>query len=235
MGFSPFMTEEVFRTPEGRKRAWRALMVTDHGWIRKLYDNTHWISDEMARSYQPSPAKIRAWADKGIKTVVNLRGLRNHIEQPGHYWLEKEACAAAGIELVDLRAFSREAPRRQFLLDIDPLFRSITYPAVMHCKSGSDRAGVGATLYQFLHQGKSLDEAQDQLSLRYGHVKAGKTGVLDHFFDVYREAAAEDAEVPNRDHFMAWVRDRYDPAAVNASFKADALGTFLTDKVLRRE
>lgn len=230
-----FMIEDVFNTKEGRKRAWRSLMIDDHGWLRSLYDNSHEIADGMWRTYQPSPKMIARWADRGIKTVINLRGLREHIEQPGFYWLEKEACAEHGIEMINLRAFSRESPPRKFLLEIDKAFRRIAYPALMHCKSGADRAGVGSTLFQFLYAGKSLNEAQTQLSYKYGHVKAGKTGVLDHFFDTYRAVAARDGTTPNRDHFMAWVESEYDPKAVQASFQPTAFGSLLTEKILRRE
>jgi protein tyrosine/serine phosphatase len=237
-----FMTEEEFQTPEGRKAAWRSLLLEDHGFLRKAYDNSHWISDEMVRTYQPSPKKIREWAQRGIKTIINLRGLRNvhgggrvADEQPGFYWLEKEACAENGIRLIDHRAWSREAPPREFILGLNEHFEAMAYPALMHCKSGADRAGIGSTLYKFLRQEKPLDEALDQLTYRYGHVKSGKTGVLDHFFDVYRRAALEDGVLPNKQHFLDWVASDYDRDAVTQSFKPGTFGSLLTEVILRRE
>lgn len=235
------MTEAQFQTPEGRKAAWRSLMRTDHGWVRKLYDNSHWISDEMVRTYQPSPAKIRHWANKGIRTIINLRGLRNGAdwlpspEQPGFYWLEKEACEEAGIRLINHRAYSREAPKPEFVLEFDKMLQSIEYPALLHCKSGADRAGIAAALYKFLRQDVPLEDALQQLTYRYGHVKSGKTGVLDHFFEVYKDVAEADGVTPNRAHFLDWVAHRYDRDAVKNSFKPGTFGSFLTDVVLRRE
>ncbi|WOI52794.1 hypothetical protein [Parvularcula sp. LCG005] len=231
-----FMTREEFDTPEGHKAAWRSLMLEDHGFLRKVYDNSHRIGDGMWRTYQPSPKDLETWVEKhGVRTVINLRGLRNAVPQPGFYWLEEEKCRELGIELVNFRAFSREAPTADFLLDIDALFRRIDYPAIMHCKSGADRAGIASTLYLFLKEEKPLAEALKMLTYRYGHVKTGKTGVLDHFFDVYRLAAEKDGIEPNRTHFLNWVREDYVRDEVTQSFRAGMLGSLLTEKILRRE
>ncbi|MEM9234383.1 MAG: protein tyrosine phosphatase [Pseudomonadota bacterium] len=235
------MTEEEFQTPEGRKAAWRSLMLQDHGFLRKVYDNSHWISDEMVRTYQPSPAMIEKWADKGIRTIINLRGVRNEgydgpsDRQPGFYWLEKEACAKHGIRMIDHRAWSREAPPREFITGLNEIFETIEYPALMHCKSGADRAGIASTLYRFLRQEAPLDEALEQLTYKYGHVKSGKTGVLDHFFEIYRTAALEDGVLPNKAHFLDWVATDYDRDSVTRSFRAGTFGSLLTEIILRRE
>ncbi|ADM08596.1 hypothetical protein PB2503_02597 [Parvularcula bermudensis HTCC2503] len=229
------MTAEEFATPSGRRSAQRALWLDDHGWLRTLYDNTHELPGGMRRTYQPSPGRIARYAQEGVKTLINLRGIKTDGRQSGVYWLEKEACEAAGIALVDLRAYSREAPKPEFLVDLDACFRSIAYPAVMHCKSGADRAGLAAVLYLFLKEGWPLEEALAQLTYRYGHVKSGKTGVLDHFFAVYREAARRDGVVPNRDHFLNWVETAYVRDEVTAGFTPGALGSLLTEVILRRE
>ena len=232
------MTREEFETPEGRKRAWRSLFLEDHGFLRKVYENSHQITDEMWRTYQPSPKDIRKWAKRGIRTVINLRGLRGHkggIEQPGFYWLEEEACREAGLTLINHRAYSREAPSVDFILGIDELFRTITYPAIMHCKSGADRAGIGSTLYMFLRAKRPLDEALKQLSFKYGHVKSGKTGVLDHFFTVYKAAAEKQGAEPTPEHFLNWVQTDYDQDEVKRTFKSGTVGNMLTEVILRRE
>lgn len=230
-----FFLPEEFADPAHRRRAERSLMVDDHGHLRRFYDNSHRLSDEMWRSYQPSPAHVARWADRGVRTIINLRGLRNDPRQPGYWHLEREAAERAGITLIDHRAYSREAPRPDFVTGLADLFETVAYPAMMHCKSGADRAGLGAALYLFLRAGRPLDEALGQLSLRYGHVRAGKTGVLDAFFDAYRAAARAEGAAETPGHFLSWVRNDYDRDAVQAGFRPGALGTLLTDRVLRRE
>ncbi|NRA29559.1 MAG: tyrosine-protein phosphatase [Parvularculaceae bacterium] len=230
-----FLLPEEFDTDEGRRGAWRSLWLHDHGFIRKVHGNVRPIDEQMYRSAQPSPQDVKEWADKGLKTIINLRGLRNNVRQPGFWHLEREACEQAGIAMIDLRAYSREAPKPEFLVEIDKLFQDIQYPALMHCKSGADRAGLGGFLYRFLKLEEPIDVAREQLSLKYGHIKSGKTGVLDHFIDTYAAVAKYDGVEPGRQHFLEWVRTEYDRDAIKASFKPQALGTFLTDTLLRRE
>ncbi|MEM7740210.1 MAG: sulfur transferase domain-containing protein [Pseudomonadota bacterium] len=231
----PFLLPEEFTMKEGRKAAWRSLWLHDHGFIRKIHQNTHKISEEMWRTGQPSPGDISQWAKLGVKTVINLRGLRNNERQPGYWHLEKEACDEAGVTMIDHRAYSREAPKPAFILDLDQMFQSMAYPAVMHCKSGADRAGLGSFLYRFLREGVPFDEAAGQLSWRYGHIKSGKTGILDHFLDTYRASAVKDGTEPGRSHFLDWVEHRYDRDAIKTSFEPSALGNLLTEQILRRE
>ncbi|MEZ5894130.1 MAG: tyrosine-protein phosphatase [Parvularculaceae bacterium] len=226
------LTREEFAGAEGRKRAWRELMLEDHGFLRKIYDNTHALTpDRMWRTFQPSPKDIERWAKRGVKTVINLRGPK----ECGVLFLEEEACARLGLRLVNFRVYSREAPSKEILREARRLFVEIDYPAIMHCKSGADRVGLMSALYLFFHEGKTLDEALRQLTFRYGHVKAGKTGVIDAAFDAYRKDAKARGAETSVDDFFAWVERDYDPAAVKAAFRSKGWGDLLTEVVLRRE
>ena len=227
------LTRDAFKTPEGRRRAWRELMIADHGLLRKLYQNTHEISPgKMWRTYQPSPADLQRWKARGIKTVINLRGGK----PSGFLFLEEETCEKLGLEFVTFRVFSRDAPSKEILHNARTLFNDISYPAVMHCKSGADRAGLMSTLYLFFHEGVPLPEALDQLSFKYGHVKAGKTGVIDYAFEQYLEFANRTGKTTSSvDDFFSWVDTQYDPAKTKETFRSKGWGDFLTERVLRRE
>ena len=230
---SKSITREEFQTPKGRKRAWRELMLRDHGFLRTLYDNSHEIAPgKMWRTYQPSPKHLERWAARGIKTVLNLRGPK----PSGQLFLEEEACERLGLKLINFRVYSREAPSKEILHGARKLFGEIEYPAIMHCKSGADRAGVMATLFLFFHEGAPLDKALDQLSLKYGHVKAGKTGVIDAAFARYLAHASEKGiSLSDVDAFFNWVNHDYDPAEVKETFRSNGWGDLLTEVILRRE
>ena len=227
------ITREDFETPEGRKRAFRELMLRDHGFLRTLYDNSHEIAPgRMWRTFQPSPKHLQRWAERGVKTVINLRGPK----PTGQLFLEEEACTELGLSLINIRVYSREAPSKEILHGARKLFDEIEYPAIMHCKSGADRAGVMATLFLFFHEGVPLDEALDQLSFKYGHVKAGKTGVIDAAFARYLAYAKEKGiSLSDVDAFFDWVDRDYDPAEVKASFHSKGWGDLLSEVILRRE
>lgn len=227
------ITREEFETPEGRSRAWRELMLGDHGVIRLFYSNTHQIvPGKMWRSFQPSPADLRRWKARGVRTIINLRG-----DKPsGHFFLEEQACKELGLQLVILRLFSRDAPSKETLYAARILFDKINYPAMMHCKSGADRVGLMATLFLFFHEGRPLDEAMRQLSLRYGHVRQGKTGIIDHVLEQYvAHATAKGISLASVDAFFQWVDAAYDPASLKADFMSSWWGDLLTEKILRRE
>ena len=144
--------------------------------------------------------------------------------------LEREACAKHGIEMIDMPFGSREAPYLDRMERAFGIFESIAYPAMIHCKSGADRAGIISVLYSLAHLKRPYDEAIQHLSLKYLHVKAGKTGVLDHFFETYRLYNES-----NPIDFLDWVRNVYDRDAVQADFMSSWWGNFLTERVLRRE
>ncbi len=227
------LTREEFRTPAGRRRAGRSFLFADHAIIRACYDNTHEISPGVFRSYQPSPERLSVWAERGLKTVVNLRGPR----PSAALFLEEEACERLGLALENFRVFSREAPSLEMLEGARALFERIDYPALFHCKSGADRVGVMATLYLFFRERRPLDVALKQLSLRYGHVKQGKTGVIDAAFDLYLEhARAKNIALDDVEAFFDWARsDAYDPAAIKRAFMGSWWGNLLTERVLKRE
>lgn len=213
-------------TEAGRRRARNDLVWADHGFLRARFHNFHWISKEMARANQPSPADIARYAGLGIKTILNLRGTSD----TGYYWLEREACAQHGLTMIDAPLGSREAPSKERIYRAKELFETIAYPALMHCKSGADRAGLMAVLYRHFREGVPIKDALDQLSMTYLHVKHGKTGMLDFFFETYlRETAASGKS------FLDWVRDDYDPARVKAAFKPTLWGNVIVDLILRRE
>ncbi|HWA21169.1 MAG TPA: sulfur transferase domain-containing protein [Caulobacterales bacterium] len=208
-----------------RRRAWTGLMWRDHGFLRIGWSNFHWISPEMARANQPSPKRIAHYAAQGFKTIVNLRGE----SEAGHYLLEREACAAAGMKLVTFQVRSRDMLSKEQVIGAKALFDEIAYPALMHCKSGADRAGIMAALYVMLRQGKRAEEAVTQLSRKYGHFREGKTGILDFFFETYL------AETKGEKPLLDWVREDYDPAATKQKFMSQWWANIWVDKILRRE
>ena len=213
-------------TPMQRFIGYLEMLFVDHGIFRVIYSNTHKVSPRMYRSSQPAPFQIKRLADMGIKTIINLRGKRDC----GSYLLQKEACARHGIAMIDFPVSSRDAPRKTDLRNLKEIFDRIEYPALMHCKSGADRAGIAAALYLALAENRPIEEAAEQLHLRFGHVRHAKTGILDHFFDTYRKRNAERPV-----DFLIWSETDYDPDALKKDFHTNRWANVLIDKLLRRE
>jgi protein tyrosine phosphatase (PTP) superfamily phosphohydrolase (DUF442 family) len=123
-----------------------------------------------------SPARRRSQvpAKFGLRSIINLRGAHGY----GSYALEKEACDKLGWRSTTSSCTRARRPRSRRCA-MDELFKTIEYPALLHCKSGADRAGLGAALYRILHLGHRVEDAMAELGWKYGHFKRAKTGVLD--------------------------------------------------------
>ncbi len=211
-----------------RLRARLDMLFVDHGVLRSVYLNAHPVTDELWRAAQPGPRDIAWAARKGFKTILNLRGRR---ETCGSYILERAAVEDHGLTQIDFPIRSRSALEAQTLIAACDLFDRLEYPVLMHCKSGADRTGFMATLYLHLRRGVPIREAMAaQLSLRYGHVKQAKTGVLDWFFERY----LADTEGTDTD-LRTWIETRYDRVSLDTSFKENWLAGVLVNKILRRE
>jgi len=166
-------------------------------------------------------------ARKGIRTIVNMRGERDC----GSYRLEKAACARNGIELINFSLLrSRSAPSKESLHRTKELLEKIEYPALVHCKSGADRAGLFSSLYLVFQEGLPVELAMRQLGIRYGHIKQADTGVLDRFFERY---VAYNSIMPTP--FLTWVDSIYDPDELKQSFDARPWAVIVVDWILSRE
>lgn len=214
-----------------RFAAWISMLLVDHGIFRLAYLNAHRVSarnapDTLWRSAQPAPHDIARFARLGVKTVINLRGGREH----GAWPLEREACEAHGMVLVDFLLRSREAPDKASLLAAPAFFASLNYPVLVHCKSGADRAGFFGALFLLIHEKRPLAEAMAQLALRYGHFRFAKTGILDAFFETYARDGASRGQ-----GFLDWVENDYDPAKLTAEFRPGFWSDVLVDRIIHRE
>ena len=211
----------------GRLKAWLSMHLVDHGFVRAMYNNFYSLSDSMYRCSQPSPAQIEEYhAQYGIKTILNLRG-----ENPyGSHFLEVEACEKLGIKLQMFRLYSRQPPTAQDIHDLKKVFAGLEYPALMHCKSGADRAGMGATLYRILHLGHDVQTALAELNWRYGHFRKSEAGVLDFFLETY---LARNAREPIA--FLDWVDTEYDIDSLRATYEKSGWSSLVADRLLQRE
>ncbi|MEM7212471.1 MAG: tyrosine-protein phosphatase [Pseudomonadota bacterium] len=213
-------------TSRDRWGAWANMMLSDHGFIRLVYLNQHQISPNAWRSAQPAPWDIRKLERKGLKSVINLRGGQSYGSLP----LEREVCEDLGIHFEVFVLRSRALPAVEDVLAAKALFERLEYPVLFHCKSGADRAGMMCALFLAIQEGVPVSIAREQLGPRYGHIRHGKTGVLDKMFDAYL-ADQPDEAMP----LIEWVENHYDPERLTADFKPSGLGSFVTETLLRRE
>lgn len=213
-------------TTKGRLIAWADSLLIDHAFLRLPFSNLGTvIPGKVYRCNHPTPMRIRRLRRRlGLTTIINLRGVTG----TGSYHLSRDAALKAGMAYHDLSLESRGAPHRDRIMKLHAIYKALPGPALLHCKSGADRAGLAAGLC-ILFDGGSAAQALGQLSLRYGHIKQAKTGILDAFFLRYQR----DGE--GRKTFFQWLEEDYDEAALRRDFHANGLASFIDGWVLAHE
>jgi len=123
------------------------------------------------------------------------------------------------VVCADLRAsFAADDDFDRFvedLLELLDALEQVERPFLMHCKSGADRVGLASVLYLLHMTDTPVALAKKQLGLRYLHIRASSTGILDHMIDAYQADNAA-RQIPIRD----WIEQTYDPDALSAQFHA---------------
>ena len=203
-----FPKSNEISTTQGRRHAFAYMLWADHGILRALWHNMHEISPGVFRSNYPDTSRISALADRGITTIISLRG------KGSNPWslIEEEACASHGIELHCVSLKATAAPSQTAMMELISLFRRVKKPLLFHCKSGADRAGLASAIYLMVIEGKSVANARRMLATRYFHFPFLRTGVLGYLLDEF--AASEQS------NFEDWVLRGYDAEALQKRFNA---------------
>lgn len=213
-------------TRRGRALAWIDSLFIDHAVFRLAWSNlAPVVPGKIYRCNHPTPQRLRRLARRlGLRTLINLRGRT----QSGSDALSRETARALGLAFHDMAFESRGAPQKDRILRFHGIWQTMQTPAILHCKSGADRAGLAAGLI-VLFEGGTAAEAMRQLSLRFGHIRQSRTGILDAFFLRFQR------EAEGRKPFLDWVREDYDEVVLRRDFHANGLASFVNDWVLAHE
>lgn len=220
--------KSIFRgnlaTREGRTLAWMDSLFIDHACFRLVWSNfAPVVPGRLYRSNHPTPGRLRRLTNRyGLKTLIDLRGDTGN----GSDALSREAAHDLGLAVVDAPLRSRGAPDVAHVIRLMEIYRTMAEPALLHCKSGADRAGLASAIF-LLTLGRSLSDAMAELSLHFGHFRRSKAGVLDAFLRAYQAAGDKP--------FTTWLVEDYDPAALDRGYVAHGFFSLLNDLVLARE
>lgn len=124
----------------------------------------------------------------GVKSVLNLCG-----EQPGDAWYDGETKVARQSRVV-FRSLALSANKEldaKQMAELVESLRDAPKPLLIHCRAGSDRTGLACAIY-VAAQGGSYHDAQEQLSLYYGHFPyfGSKSVAMDITLERFYESLA---------------------------------------------
>ena len=170
------------------------------------------IPGQIYRSAQLSPEQLQGViAERGIRTVLNLRGTC-----PDTNWYAGEARTthAANVSQEDLSLSAKRLPAPNEVRRLIEVLEQSPRPILIHCQRGADRTGLVAMSAVLLFTTATLPEARRQLWPRYGHIRGGRTVVIDEFFDFYETWLAGRTHAPER--FKDWALNHYCPGPYRA-------------------
>jgi glycosyltransferase involved in cell wall biosynthesis len=213
--------------PHGNFKEHLNLFFVDHGVLRAVFDNRYRLAGGLYRCNQPSPRRLAFYQRTlGIKSVINLRDV-NHYQ--GWYRIEETACKALGLKLHNAKVFSRGLIDQNDLQLLRDVIEAVELPAIVHCKSGADRAGFFSALFRHFRLGEPVELAQQELSWKYGHFKQAKTGVLDYFFQRFL------ADRHYRQSFADWIGQDMNHRGIESDFVPAGFSSLVVDRLLKRE
>lgn len=154
----------------------------------------------------------RTLHDRGIKTVLNLRGINAH---EGWYRDERDATLAAGATQVDVSLSSCVWMSRAQLLALIDILDSSQYPVLIHCEWGAERTGLVSAFVELLREGSTIDDARNQFALKYLYLPVGDGKIMSEMIEQY-DRWLRMRELEHRPEvFRRWAANGYRPGSPN--------------------
>ena len=126
----------------------------------KILPNFQIVNDNVLRGGQPSDEGISRLAQRGVKTVIDLRLASEH-SIPN----EKQLVESNGMHFVSVPMKGMAAPTDEQLFSVLRILNdSKQWPVFVHCRRGADRTGTILACYRISHDNwnnqKALEEAK---------------------------------------------------------------------------
>jgi len=118
------------------------------------------VNDHVLRGGQPTDEAFHRLAERGVKTVVDLRWIGEH-DIPH----EKQIVETNGMRFISVPMHGLSAPTlEQVSKVLSVLEDSNSWPVFIHCRRGADRTGTVLACYRIAHDHwqnqKALEEAK---------------------------------------------------------------------------
>ena len=127
------------------------------------------MDERFYRGARPKDSDLKALADIGVKTIIDLTDNSREYEQP--------AVEAAGLRYINIPMEDKSYPRMD---QINEFLKVVNDPETgkffVHCAGGRHRTGVVGAVYRFNHDSWKLDQALTEMdhyefNSGYGHSK----------------------------------------------------------------
>ena len=120
-------------------------------------DNFERVSSSIWRGAAPSDASLKQLADKGIRTIIDLR--MNGIKCSR----EEETVKQLGLKYVHLPMGFRKPTYQNVTAFLKTISDPVNLPVYIHCHQGADRTGVLVAIYRIIVDKWSFDKTYSEM------------------------------------------------------------------------
>jgi protein tyrosine/serine phosphatase len=116
------------------------------------------VTPSISRGARPSDAGLKALAQSGVKTVLNID---NDAQSIAH---ERKVAAQLGLRFISIPLSGFFAPSDAQTAAVQAKLNDPSlYPIFLHCKHGEDRTGLMVGLYRVYSQSWSPEDAYEEM------------------------------------------------------------------------
>lgn len=151
----------------------------------RYFKNLFQISDSIFRSEQPSKKGFRELETMGIKTIINLRRLKDDTKK------------AKGTDLVLKKIPLRAAKIVEGdIINVLDMIHTSEKPVLIHCWHGSDRTGVIMAAYRVVFENWDKEKAiQEFRRKEFGYHENWYPNLLDLIRNLNPESIRKEMEI----------------------------------------
>jgi protein tyrosine phosphatase (PTP) superfamily phosphohydrolase (DUF442 family) len=178
------------------------------------------IKGRIYRSAQLSSSGLQKLIEeKGIRTIINLRG---GFKDSEWHVKEREIAEKNSVRLYDIALSPHNLPEYSAIqLILDVLSRS-ERPVLIHCRRGADRTGLVSALALAIEQDAPFAELKKQFSWRYG-VFPFYRSIGPFFFSRYEQWLERTHSNHDREALISWIRNEYVDGRGNLQYWIDGI------------
>ena len=158
------------------------------------------VDDHVYRGAQPTNGGFKDLAERGIRTVVDLRDIGEHSQAD-----EQKAVTDLGMRYVSIPMQGMSTPKDTQIAAVLTLLNDVSSgPVFVHCKRGADRTGTVIALYRIIHDGW---DSKSALSEAKSYGMSVFQRAMQRYVTDYKTAATLTADLRSKAIFTIGVGD----------------------------
>lgn len=161
------------------------------------------------------PGFARLVREKGIKTILNLRG-----PNPDEEWYRDELAASMDVKIahIDLPMASDQWLSHEQARSLLDVLDTCEYPILVHCEFGAERTGLVSAFVELLEPGSSLESAEGQFSIRYLFLPTQDGLVMLGHLTQYEDWLKGHHRGHSPEQFRRWLLHDYRPGSPSREY-----------------